>query len=92
MAYCVLLTRTTTTCSGTMAWVTPTPPGSGPVSMITNQHYAFESDIWIVDTETGQVNWQWISNTGAREYFFFLANGVFSGPFSLIAFFFLFYL
>ncbi|KAM7213445.1 hypothetical protein V8F06_011183 [Rhypophila decipiens] len=50
---------------GSLTWVTPTPPGSGPVSEITNQHYAFESDIWIVDTETGEVNWQWISNTGA---------------------------
>ncbi|KAM7188104.1 hypothetical protein V8F33_010867 [Rhypophila sp. PSN 637] len=50
---------------GSLAWVTPTPPGSRPVSEITNQHYAFESDIWIVDTETGEVNWQWISDTGA---------------------------
>ncbi|KAK4158905.1 hypothetical protein QBC43DRAFT_294581 [Cladorrhinum sp. PSN259] len=50
---------------GSVAWVTPTPPGSTPVTAVTNQHYAFESDIWIVNLETGELNWQWISNTGA---------------------------
>ncbi|KAK3986843.1 hypothetical protein QBC44DRAFT_272311 [Cladorrhinum sp. PSN332] len=50
---------------GSVTWVTPTPPGSTPVSEITNQHYAFESDIWTVNLETGAVGWQWISNTGA---------------------------
>ncbi|KAK4118033.1 hypothetical protein N657DRAFT_675813 [Parathielavia appendiculata] len=50
---------------GSLAWVTPTPPGSVPRTMITNQHYAYESDIWIVNLETGELSWRWISNTGA---------------------------
>lgn len=40
---------------------TPTPPGSPPVIVGSNK---YETDIWILDTTTKEIRWQWIESDG----------------------------
>ncbi|KAB5583234.1 hypothetical protein GE09DRAFT_1278493 [Coniochaeta sp. 2T2.1] len=47
---------------GSLSLVQPTPPGSRPVQSGSSK---YESDIWIVNTETGMISWQWIATDGS---------------------------
>ncbi|KAB5566699.1 hypothetical protein GE09DRAFT_1107868 [Coniochaeta sp. 2T2.1] len=47
---------------GSLSLVQPTPPGSRPVQSGSSK---YESDIWIVNTDTRMISWQWIATDGS---------------------------